>query len=185
MDDFIKIARDFAYSEVEKTGMPLKQHIDLSCEKAKNIAKELNANEQIVEIGTLLMDCVIGTAIKENRLKEHIDMCFEKTNELLEKSDLSEEDKKNIRHCVLEHHGTDNFYSIESEICCNADCYRFASIEGFFYTVRFLRDMPLDDFKKLLRNKFDEKRDALTLDFCENELKNDLVTIESFITALE
>jgi len=41
-------------------------------------------------------------------------MSFEKTIELLEKNNASENIKENIKHCVLEHHGTSKFYSIES-----------------------------------------------------------------------
>jgi len=184
MKALLKTARELAYSEVEKTGMPLKIHIELSCEKAKQLAKELGADVDIVEAGTLLMDSIIGTAINEGRVAEHVEMCFEKANEILEQSQVDEKTKENIRHCVSEHHGVDKFYSVESEICCNADCYRFASTKGFFYTIRFLRAMPTDDFIKLLRNKFDEKRGALTLDICKDELKEELVTIDSFITKL-
>lgn len=184
MESLLKTARELAYGEVEKTGMPLKLHIDLSCEKAKELAKELGANVDIVEVGTLLMDSVLGKAISEGRISDHVEMCLEKANELLEQSQIDEETKENIRHCVSEHHGVDNFHSIESEICCNADCYRFASIKGFFYTVRFLREMPLEDFIKLLRNKFDEKRNALTLDACKEELKEEIPTIENFISQL-
>ncbi|MFC1622228.1 hypothetical protein ACFL13_02530 [Patescibacteria group bacterium] len=185
MKEFIKTARELAYSEVERTGMPLKQHIDLSCEKAKQLANELGANVDIVEASTLLMDSVIGTAIQEGRISEHVNMCLEKANELLEQSELDDKTKENIRYCVSEHHGVDKFYSLESEICCNADCFRFASTKGFFYTVRFLRDMPIDDFIKLLRNKFDEKKNALTLDTCKQELKDELVIIDEFISKLE
>lgn len=185
MKNFIEKIKEFAYSEQERTGMPLKQHIDLSCEKAKELTDKLNADVDIVTAGTLLMDCVIGTAIQEGRITEHVQMCLNKTNEFLDSVELLEDVKENIRHCVSEHHGVDKFYSLESEICCNADCYRFASTKGFFYTVRFLRDMPVDEFIKLLRNKFNEKREALTLDVCKNELKDELITIDDFIKKLE
>lgn len=185
MKNFIEVAKNFAYAEQERTGMPLKQHIDLSCQKAKELAEKLDADIEIVTAGTLLMDCVIGTAIKEGKISDHVQMCLDKTIELLEKTELPESTKENIRHCVSEHHGADKFYSLESEICCNADCYRFASAKGFFYTVRFLRDMPIDESIKLLRNKFNEKRNVLTLGSCKKELKDELVTIDDFITKLE
>lgn len=185
MNEFLNIVRKFAYAESEKTGMPIKQHIELSCAKAKELAQKLGGREDIVEAGTLLMDCVIGNAIKQGKVAEHIQMCLEKSNELLAGANLSDEVKENIRHCVLEHHGSNKFYSIESEICCNADCYRFASVPGFFLTVRFLRDMALEDFIKLLRTKFDEKRAALTMDICKKELEDDLRIIEKFISKIQ
>ncbi len=185
MNEFLNIVRNFAYAESERTGMPLKQHIDLSCMKAKELARQLGGNEDVVEAGALAMDCVIGTAIQQGKVSDHIQMCLEKSTELLAESNLSDEVKENIRHCVLEHHGSNKFYSIESEICCNADCYRFASIPGFFFTVRFLRDMPLEDFIKLLRTKFNEKRAALTMDICKKELEDDLRIIEEFISKIQ
>jgi hypothetical protein len=170
MKDFLKQARELAYSEVEKTEMPLKLHVDLACEAGKRLARELNANESIVEAGTLLMDCVIGQAIKEGRLQDHVQMSLDKANELINKSSLSEKDKENIRHCISEHHGVNKFHSLESEICCNADCYRFTSVKGFSYAMRYLRDMPFKDLVDLLGKKVDEKWGLLSLDICKKEL---------------
>lgn len=170
MKDFLKQAKKLAYNEVEKTGMPVKLHVDLSTSVGKRLAKELGANINIVEAGTLLMDCLIGQALQEGRIKDHVQMSLNKTNELLEQSTLSEEDKENIRHCVSEHHGTEKFYSLESEICCNADCYRFASILGFTYTIRYLRDMPFSDLVNLLNKKVNEKWNLISLDIVKKEL---------------
>lgn len=172
MENFLIEARKLAYGEVERTGMPVKLHVDLAVETAKRLAKELGANIEIVEAGALLMDCLIGQALKENRSSEHIDMSLEKANELLNRFSLSEDYKENIRHCILEHHGVKNFYSIESEICCNADCYRFISVKGFSYAIRYLRDMPFEDLINLLNNKVEEKWNALSLDVSKNELSS-------------
>ena len=173
MEKFLKEANELAYIEVEKTNMPIKQHVDLAKEIGKRIAKELNANTDIVEAGTLLMDCLIGQALKENRSSEHVQMSLLKANELLEKSSLEEAERNNIRHCIEEHHGVEKFYSLESEICCNADCYRFVSIRGFTYALRYLREreMPFEDLIKLLNSKVDEKWNAISLDIVREELK--------------
>lgn len=170
MQELINEARKVAYSESERTGMPVKSHIDLATETAKRLANELGANEEIVEVGTLLMDCMIGQALKENKLSEHAEMSLEKANGLLNNSSLPEEQKENIRHCILEHHGKDKFYSLESEICCNSDCYRFASTKGFSFAMRYLRPMPFEDLLKILNQKLDEKWDALSLELCKKEL---------------
>ena len=78
MKNFIKQAKKLAFGEIEKTGMPLKLHVDLSCEVGKRLAKKLGANIDIIEAGTLLMDSLIGQALKEGRLKDHIKMSLEK-----------------------------------------------------------------------------------------------------------
>jgi len=185
MEELIKLARKVAYDEVEKTGMPLKQHIDLSVEKAKKLAKMLNVNVEVVEIGTLIMDCLIGTAIKEGNINKHIEMSLVKTNELLNGTNLDEKTKENIRHCVLEHHGAEKFYSIESEICCNADCYRFVSVEGVTIAIRYLREMPFNELINLVENKFNEKCKLLSLDICKKELNEQIETIEKYIEFLK
>lgn len=170
MEEFLVQARECAYSESEKTGMPVKAHIDLATDTAKRLAKELGADINIAEAGTLLMDCMIGTALKENKLSEHAQMSLEKANELLSSSSLLEEEKENIRRCILEHHGVSNFFSIESEICCNADCYRFVSLKGFTFAVRYLRPMPFEDLLKILNEKTEEKWKAITLDIVKKEI---------------
>jgi len=170
MENFLNEARRLAYDEVQKTGMPVKLHVDLATEVGKRIAKELGANVEIVEAGTLLMDCLIGQALKEGCPDKHISMSLKKANELLNKSSLSEEEKENIRYCVLEHHGSKKFYSIESEICCNADCYRFISVKGFFFALRYLRDMSFVDLITLLSKKVDEKWNVVSLDLVKKEI---------------
>ena len=149
------------------------------------LAKKLKANEKIVEAGAYLMDCMIGQALKEKRLPDHVKMSKDKTSELLEKSKLSNKDKENIKHCVSEHHGVDKFYSIESEICCNADCYRFISVKGFSYAIRYLRDMPFEDLISLLENKVEEKWNVLTLNICKKELEPQYKLIKKMIKELK
>lgn len=181
MKKFLETARKFGYAEAERTGVPLRQHVDLAADVGKRLARELSASEGVVGIGTLLMDCMIGQALKEGRLQDHVRMSLDKTNKLLETSGLSEEDKENIRHCVSDHHGADKFYSLESEICCNADCYRFTSVKGFMYAVRFMREMTFEDLINLLENKVEEKWNLVSLETCRKELKPEHETITKLL----
>lgn len=181
MKEFLKKARELAYLETEKNYTPPVPVINLSTEKGKIIAKELGANADIVEVGTLLMDCALGQALKENRGGEHIQMSLDKANELLRESSLSENEKENIRHCVLEHHGSEKFYSLESEICCNADCYRFISIKGFMFQIRYGRDMSFEEMVDLLNKKVEEKWNALSLETSKKELENQHKLIIEFL----
>ena len=185
MKGFIKQARKLAYDEVERTGMPIELHVDLACEVSKKLARKLGADMEIVEAGTLLMDCLIGQAAQEGRLENHVQMSLNKANKLLEQSSLSDEEKENIRHCISEHHGADKFYSLESEICCNADCYRFVSIKGFSYAMRYLRDMPFMDLIELLSKKVDEKWGVMSLDICKKELVSQHEVLKSLLSELK
>jgi hypothetical protein len=171
MEEFLKEVREFTSSECKRTGMPVGPHIDIATQKGKEIAPKLGANIAIVEAGTLLMDCQLGQALSENRMQDHIKMSLDEANEIMNKYDLDEKDKENIRHCVLEHHGVPKFYSLESEIVCNADCYRFTSTQGFAFAMRYLRAMPFDDLVKLLKDKVSEKWNAITLDIVKEDLE--------------
>jgi hypothetical protein len=184
MKEFLELAKKLAYSETEKNGTPPIPVLNLSTEVGKKIAKELGANIDIVEAGTLLMDCALGQALKENRGGDHISMSLEKANEILNISSLSEEEKENIKHCVLEHHGSEKFYSLESEICCNADCYRFISIKGFSFQIRYGRDMSFSDMVDLLKKKTKEKYNALSLEISKKELENQYRLITEFLNNL-
>ena len=74
------------------------------------------------------MDSMLGTAMTEKRLNEHTKMAIEKAEELFRDfPELTEEEKGTILSCIREHHGAERFSSVESEICCNADCYKFLS----------------------------------------------------------
>jgi hypothetical protein len=185
IDKLLKEAKLVAYSEAKKYSSPILKHIDLATEKGIQLAKQLDADIKIVEIGTLLMDVKIGEAISLNKLEEHVDMSYKYTKELLSKyPNISEEVKKNIEACVLQYHGKDNFYSIESETCCNADCYRFCSIKGVSYLMRYFRDIDFEDLVILMKKKLEEKWNALSLDICRKELEPEYKIIKEFLKYL-
>ncbi|MCA9386025.1 hypothetical protein KC717_05245 [Candidatus Dojkabacteria bacterium] len=170
--DVIEAANELAYSEALDTDLPLVKHIDISTATGLRLAEELGANVDVVEAGTYFMDCMIGQAYKQKKLDKHVEMSRDAAADLMDKIKFDDKDAYTaILKCVEEHHGGVDFHSLESEICCNADCYRFISIEGFISAVRYLRDMDFEDLVKLLRNKVDEKWNALTLDICKEELE--------------
>jgi hypothetical protein len=172
--------------EFAKIDGPMEAHQKIANDAGQKLAIELKADKNIVLLGTLLMDCVIGIAIKENRLPGHVQMCFDKAKEILDlDKDISNAEKENVLACVREHHGVTRFFSLESEIVCNSDCYRFASVKGFYYTLRYLRPMPDNDFITLVKNKFSEKRNAVTLNTVKKELNHDFVVIEKYLSLLK
>lgn len=185
MQELIKRAREIAYEENRKTGIPSKDHIDLSVELAVKLAKKLEANVEVVEVGSLIKDCLLGQALKEGRIQDHVQMSLEKTKDLLAEFDIEPSIKENILACVSEHHGVDKFHSIESEICCNADCYPFVSVKGLSYAMMNPpKNMEFPKFVELLSNKAKEKWDTLTLDVCKEELKPQYELITSFLRYL-
>ena len=182
ISDLIKEAEKLAYKETEKYATPILQHIALSRAKGKYLAEYLGADKDIVDIGVLMMDSKIGEAISIGKQSEHAVMSCEFTKTLLNNyPEIQEDAKRNIEACVLEHHGKEKFYSLESEICCNADCYRFLSIEGVSYVLRYFRDMEYRDLVTLINKKMDEKWNALSLDVCKEELEPQYKVLKEFM----
>ena len=106
-----------------------------------------------------------------------------KADELLSAdSDITSQEKENILNCIEQHHGAEKFMSLEAEICCNADCYKFASIKGVIGSLKNMRDMPLDNMVKLFIDKADEKWNALSLDVCKEELEPEYLAIKDFLS---
>jgi hypothetical protein len=180
----ISSVKGFAYQEIDKYGAPSKFQVDFTNDKGQLLAEKLNADRNIVLLGTLLMDCKLGQAYKEGRLKDHIELSGQKANELLfGDRQITDKEKAVILGCIKQHHGADKFLSLEAEICCNADCYKFASVKGVVGSIKNMRDMPIDDLVKLFQDKADEKWKALSLDICIQELKPEYNAIKVFLSS--
>ncbi|MBN2603292.1 MAG: hypothetical protein JXA91_04080 [Candidatus Thermoplasmatota archaeon] len=168
----IKKVENFAYSQSDKYHAPSRAHINIANEKGQWLAKKLKAKKDIVYLGTLLMDCKLGHAYSQNKLPQHIKMSAAKAEEILSKDPkITREEKENVLHCIKEHHGVKKFFSIESEIVSNADCYQFASVRGMIGGITNTMGMSLDDLIALYEAKADEKWNSLTLDICKKELE--------------
>jgi len=168
----IQTIKDFVYSQIEQYKAPSLFHLDFANEKGQLLADNLKANKDIVLMGTMLMDCMLGEAMKNEKPLEHIEMSAKKTEELLLKiPELNKSERKNIVACVSQHHGAEKFYSLEAEICCNADCYRFASIKGALGGMITGRKMEMSDLVALYSKKADEKWNTLTIEICKVELE--------------
>jgi len=155
---------------------------ELATLKGQELADQFDAQKDIVKLGSLFMDCVLPQAIAEGRVSEHISMSWDKASEMIGKyPEVSDEEKENIRHCVLEHHGVDSFYSLESEVCCNADCYKFLSVEGIMINIRGNSDLSTPDLMKLLSNKVDEKWSAISMSGVREDLAGQHDAIKEFL----
>jgi len=181
-DSLIERANIIAKEESERTGVPILDVIELANNEGQRLAELKGADKRTVLLGTLLMDAWLGEAMKEGKQPEHAEYCAGKAEELLDRfPEVSPEERENILSCVREHHGGTKFHSIESEICCNADCYRFASIRGMFASLARMRRMPLTDLNGLLRAKLEEKWKAITIFEVKEELEPEYWKIRDFL----
>lgn len=118
------------------------------------------------------MDLKLLEAQSLGQPKKHTEMAVDATIEILKDYDIDEETKKNIINCVKEHHGSSKYYSIESEVCANADCYKFLTPKGIFAYLSLLgrRHHNLNKELEQLEYKMDEKYNIISLDIVKKEL---------------
>ena len=164
--DALQIAR--------KNVPPCKNHLDISLVKGEMLAKEYNADIDLVLIGCVLMDIKLSEARKLNKISEHPTMASIFTKEFMKDYDLTNEEKDKIINCIEAHHGKVPYTCIEAEICANADCYRFIDPVGVF-TFSGILAKRTDDFIeqiKSLKYKLNEKHDILSLPKAKEELED-------------
>lgn len=179
---FMQKAHELAMNQSKAHGIPARQIIELANRKGQEIAENFGANKDIVLAGTLLMDCQLGPAMERGDVAQHTALAADRARELFDEfPEIDAETQGKVLACILEHHGAESFNCIESEICCNADCYRFLSVEGFLLSVRYLRDMSFESLLQILRNKVAEKRQALSLPPCTEELEPEIALIQELL----
>jgi hypothetical protein len=128
------------------------------------------------------MDYMLTQALAQNKQKEHVTMGVAEAKKLLNNFDgMTEQEKENVLACVSEHHGVKKFHSLESEICCNADCYRFLSVKGFVGGLNSGAERPYDHIVQVYKEKVEEKWNALSLDVCKKELEPQYNAIKEFL----
>lgn len=170
LKEVIKKAKE--YSEIE-TGDLIKPLFIIANDAGQVLAEKLNANKDIVMLGTLFMDLKRNQAVKENRLQDHTKMSLDAGMEFLAQFNIDKEIMDKIPNCIEAHHGDIPYKCIEAEIVANADCYKFLHPKGFIQFIGILSKRT-DDFAKNLNDidsKLDEKWKILSLDICKKELE--------------
>lgn len=146
---------------------------DLAHDQALRLADALGADRAVCELGMYFMDAKLGQALKEQRPGDHVAMGVELAEVFLAKHKVDDETTAKVLNAIEAHHGKVPFNSLESEICTNADCYKFLHPRGFFYYLYFLgeRGTPFEQALHEAGVKLDEKYDLLSLDICKQELE--------------
>lgn len=180
--DTVEKAKQLAYSDSIENGVPSLFQIDYAVEVAVRLSGIVEADANIVHVGAYLMDCALGVAYKQRRLADHINMSHKKAKEFLGSfKDITQSEKESILGCVLEHHGMTQFSSLEAEVVCNADCYKFLSVKGVIGGIAHMRDMEVEQLIQIFKAKADEKWGALSLDVCKEELKDQYDSVKRLL----
>ena len=174
IEELVEKAESFNKEEIKKYKSDLEFLYNISYDAGIKLAKKYKADENIVRNALAMMDSKLPEAQHLGTQKEHISMSSSATKKLLEEATLlNDKEKENIIKCVEEHHGIEKFYSIESEVVANADCYKFIHPKGVFYYSSML-GRRLHNFSKELEHldfKLNEKHDTLSLPLAKEELE--------------
>ncbi len=179
----IEKARAYALAEIEQYGLPNRILFDISEKQGLLLGEKLWADLSIVMLWIYLMDIKLGQAFAEKRLSEHIQMGADAAIVFLQKEWVDQEMIDKVVHCILAHHGTIPYESLEAEICANADCYRFISPVGFFANLHSLgqRNMSFQEALDQAEKKMEEKHSILSLETCKNECENHYQKLTEYI----
>lgn len=183
MDGIIEAAEKLALKEIETYNFPSLISFEISNKKGLELAKKLNADIFIVQLGTRLMDLKLGQAVSEKRPKEHVKMSSDSAKEFLSKYDIDENMKIKIINCIEAHHKDVPFICKEAEIVANADCYRFLTPKGFLSSLVGYVKMgkTFEEALNQAESKVDEKAAIVSLEIVKKELDSHCIQIKKFI----
>ncbi len=155
----LDISEKLLKKEIEKTGLPAIDFHKICLVYGKRLAKVYKVNEDFILACLNFMDVKVGEAFLSNRVKDHVQMSLEATLESIKPLNLDKKLIKKISGCILNHHGTKKYPSIEAEICANADCFKFLNPKAFIAFIASLgkRGRTLEQILKFAREKIDEK----------------------------
>ena len=181
-EDIIAKADELVLSEIKKYIYPRIENNEIVYKKSQELAEKLSADKDIVALGVRFMDLKLGQALAENRLAEHIKMSAEASKDFFSQFDLDKEFIDKVLTCINEHHNK-VWTSRESEICANADAYRFLNVNEFLKALVEYTNM-FKSFDKGLQHselKIDEKWKTLSIDICKKELEPEYILLKEVI----
>ncbi len=182
IDDITDELDQYAVAEIMKHGIPTLDNYNDTISVALELGKRLNANLDIIKLGSRFLDIKLGEATNQKKVNEHVTMALGFAKEFLANYPLDEDFKQKVFNCIMEHHSK-KFSCVESEICANADCYKFLvprKIFRMFYEWK-QRGYNFEEIFLLAQEKVDEKWKYLTLDICKKELEASYNLILNFL----
>lgn len=148
----------------------IKYHIIPVVKISIEMAKKLNADEEVVEISAYLHDITRITGDKENH---HISGA-KYAREFLEKYEFDNEKIKLIERCIKNHRGSinGNRETIEEKIISTADAISHIEYPlPLFYTWYGKRQLALEEGKNEIRNKLKRSWKKIEFEYKKEEIK--------------
>ncbi len=182
IDTIVNELDQYVIAEINKHGTPPLDFYNDAINVSIELGKKLNANIDAIKLGVRFMDAKLGEAVSLKKRNEHTNMALGFAMEFLTNFPLAEDIKIKVIACIKEHHDA-KFSCIESEICANADCYKFLvpkNILKMFYNMR-QRGYNFEEIFLMASEKADEKWSSLTLEVCKKELEPNYHKIKEFL----
>ncbi|MBU1120123.1 HD domain-containing protein [Patescibacteria group bacterium] len=129
-------------------------HVKYVVEYAKELAKKLNANEEVVEIAALMHDIA---RVDWSNETHHIDGA-NYAEKYLTKLGYDSKKIAMVKHCIIAHRGSQSIprETIEAECVASADAMaHFRSIPDMIYYVYVDLGKELEEGKTMLKDKFE------------------------------
>lgn len=161
-------------------------HIKYVVKNAVELAKEYNADIEIVELGALLHDIAMPSEFGPR--EEHNVYGVKIADELLTKLNYPEDRKERVKECVLRHRGSKDLprNTIEEQCVADADVIaHFDCIPSLFHLVYNEMNLSIEEGENYIKKKLerdynklsDRTREAIK-DRYENILKVLFIKIE-------
>ena len=136
------------------------QHIKYVYEESKKLAKEYNADIEIVSLGALLHDIALINRVGE-RKDHHINGEII-AREVLTNLNYDESRKERVLKCVLNHRSSKNATSIEEVCVADADVLaHFDNIPMLFYS-SYKSNISLNDINDYMKEMFEKDYNDLS-----------------------
>ncbi len=163
--------RQIGLGEIKKGNAPPEIYTWLAIEKGVQLAKEMNADVQVVEAALWLGDSQLALCMKQNRPQDHVKVSAEFAQIAMKGAGASEKFIEKAVQAMTEHHSTQH-KSIEGEIVANADGYKFLQPLGLLALImKDAKKRPDLETLKYALSKLEEKWNVLTISQCKKEMQ--------------
>ena len=166
MKDIVKLAQEYVLNESRKKRNPFgmnayNYHFKSVVEYAKKLAKERNADMEIVLVSAWLHDIA---SIKGN-YKDHHTAGEEYAEKFLKKHNYPKNKIDQVKHCIYAHRGSRDIKreTIEAECVCDADSMsHFSTIGSLFYLAYNVKKMDTKEGIDFVKGKLQRSYNKLT-----------------------
>lgn len=179
----IQLSKDLMIAQTKKNGAPAWLLTEIAVKKGRDLANKHGAREDLVVTALYLAHTIFSTEINGQIQQKHRLLSADFADNFLKEQGVSEDDREIIQNAILAHHGHIPTEYLESEVMKNAEGFKFLSLEGANVFLEDLqaRGLTLEQAKKEVIRKMNQKFEYLTLPDCIDEALKNMAVIKELI----